>query len=76
MKDYSNSQQRVDSTSILPVIAEAVITCAREIPLQGHKQGKIDFDSPPFNNEGNLMAVLRLLAKNIPQLKEHLTSGP
>ena len=76
VKNYSNPQQRVDSrlkdvgdrnfnfnTSILPVIAEAVITCARQrIPLQDHKQDKI--------------AVLRLLAKNIPELKEHLTSGP
>ena len=60
------------NTSVLPVIAEAVITCARQrIPLQGHKQNKTDFDSPPWNNEGNFIAVLRLLAKNIPELKEH-----
>ena len=90
VKNYSSPQQRVDSkltdvgdrnfnfnTSILPVIAEAVITCARQrIPLQGHKQDKIDFDSPPLNNEGNFLAVLRLLAKNILELKEHLNSGP
>ena len=51
VKNYSNPQQRVDSrltdvddrnfnfnTTILPVIAEAVITYARQrIPLQGHK---------------------------------------
>ena len=90
VKNNSNPQQRVDSrltdvgdrnfnfnTSILPVIAEAVITCARQrIPLQGHKKDKIDFDSPPLNNEGNFIAVLRPLAKNIPELKGHLTSGP
>ena len=90
MKNYSNPQQRVDSrltdvgdrnfdfnTSILPVIAEAVTTCARQrISLQGHKQDKIGFNSPPLNNEGNFIAVLRLLTKNIPELKEHLTSGP
>ena len=93
VKNYSNPQESVDSrltdvgdrnyqlinfnTSILPVIAEAVITCARQrIPLQGHKQDKTDFDSPPLSKEGNFMAVLRLLTKNIPELKEHLTSGP
>ena len=90
VKTYSKPQQRVDSrltdvgdrnlnlnTSILPVIAEAAITCANQrIPLQGHKQDKIDFDSPPLNSEGNFIAVLRLLAKNISELKEHLTSGP
>ena len=89
VKNYSNPQQRVDSrfvdvgdrnfnfnTSILPVVAEAVIICARQrIPIQGHKQDKIDFDSPPLNNKGNFIVVLRLLAKNIPELKEHLTSG-
>ena len=90
VKNYLNPQQRVDgrltdvgdrnfnfNTSILPVIAEAVITCARQrVLLQGHKQDKINFDSPPLNNEGNFIAVLRLLAKNIPELKQHLTSGP
>ena len=54
-----------------------MITCAKQrISLQGDKQDKIDFDSPPLNNEGNFITPLRLLAKNIPELKEHLTSGP
>ena len=90
MKNYSSPQQKVDgrltnvgdrnfnfNTSILPVTAEAMIKSARQrVPFQRHKQDKIDFDSPPLNNEGNFIAVLRLLAKNIPELKEHLTSGP
>ena len=54
-----------------------MITCGRQrIPLQGHKQDKLDFDSRHLNNQENFVAVLRLPAKNIPELKEHLTSGP
>ena len=29
-----------------------------------------------MNNEGNFIVLLRRLAKNIPALREHLTSGP
>ena len=86
---YTNPSARVDSSlldagakkfkincEILPPIIESVITCSRQgIALQGHKQDKIDFSSPPSANEGNFMAIIRLLAKYNPVLKDHLVSG-
>ena len=86
---YSNPHARIDNrlldvssenfklnSKILPPIVDAVLTCARQrIALQGHMQDKIDFNSPPLLNEGNFIALLRLLAKNNTILKEHLVSG-
>ena len=43
--------------------------------MQAHQQDRIDFALPAIRNEGNFIAVLRLLAKNKPMLHEHLTSG-
>ena len=61
---------------ILPLIVEAVLLCARQkIALQGHQQDKIDFALPAMRNEGNFIAMLRLLSKNNATLHEHLTFG-
>lgn len=90
--NYSNPEQRIDSrlsdmhinarnfrlnSEALPAIVEAVIMCAMQrIALQGHQQDKIDFGSAPLHNEGNFIAIVRLLARNNLCLNEHLTSGP
>lgn len=65
------------NSEALPAIVEAVIMCAmQKIALQGHQQDKIDFGSAPLHNEGNFIAIVRLLARNNLCLNEHLTSGP
>ena len=38
----------------------------------GSSQDKIDFDCPPVHNEGNFIAILRLLAGSNSCLEEHL----
>ena len=44
--------------------------------MQAHQQNRIDFVRPPEKNEGNFIAIIRLLAKNNPTLNKHLTVGP
>lgn len=44
--------------------------------MQGHKQNKINFDSPATRNEGNFIALLRLLAGTNSCLDQHLRTGP
>lgn len=62
---------------MLPSIVEAVLLCAKErIVLQAHQQDKIDFASPASRNEGNFIAILRLLTKNNAVLNKDLMSGP
>ena len=64
------------NSKILPLIVEVVLLCARQkIALQGHQQDKIDFALPAMRNEGNFIAMLRLLSKNNATLHEHLTFG-
>ena len=83
---YSNPEIRIDSrltdtnqknflfnSEILHVLVEAVLTCARQkVALQGHKQVKIDLSKPQCFNEGNFIAILRLLAKTNSTLQAHL----
>ena len=65
------------NSQILPVLVEAVLTCARQkVALQGYKQDKIYFSKPPCFNKGNFIAILRLLAKTNSTLQAHLVSGP
>ena len=65
------------NSKILPLIIEAVITCARQIiAFQGHQQDKINFSNDLTCNEGNFISILRLLAEANGDLKEHLVSGP
>ena len=88
--NYANSEWRIDSRltdvndrnfkfncETLPALAKAAILCARQrIALQGHKQDKFNFDSNPTHNEGNFIAILRLLAHSNLYLDEHLRTGP
>lgn len=87
---FSNPEQRIDcrfmdmnsknfkfNSEVLPAVVEATVLCARQrIALQGHKQDKVDFCSDPEHNEGNFIAILRLVAKSNMCLNEHLRHGP
>jgi hypothetical protein len=67
-----------NNKQVLPIIVDAVMYCARQqISLRGHRDSKINYDdSTTIQNEGNFVALIRLLASQNPVLKEHLTSGP
>jgi len=71
------AKKNVESnTSILPHIVDPVLLCAKQqIGLRGHRDDKIDFSKDPVQNEGNFIALMRLLAEKVPVLKDHLTSG-
>ena len=86
---HVNPQLRIDSrltdinsriykfnSEVVPSIVKAVITCARQrIALQGDHQDKIDFSELPQTNEGNFVALIRLLAEHNVTLSEHLKFG-
>ena len=62
---------------ILPFIVNVVMLCAKQqVALRGHRDDKVDFAHASAANEGNFIAVLRLLAESNPTLKEHLTAVP
>ena len=62
---------------ILPLIVDAVLLCSKQqISFRGHRDDKIDFANTSTANEGNFVAIMRLLAEQNPALKEHLVSGP
>lgn len=63
--------------AILPNIVDVVNLCAKQqIPLRGHRDDKIQFSEAPVYNEGNFIAIIRLLSLSNPTLKEHLQCGP
>lgn len=63
--------------AILPYIVAAVLLCTKQqIALRGHRDDQVQFAEPPASNEGNFIAILRLLAESNPVRKEHLISGP
>ena len=50
--------------------------CARQqIAFRGHRDDKINFDEAPACNEGNFVAIIRMLAECNSSLKKHLISG-
>ena len=57
--------------TVLPLIVDE-----QQIALRGHRDYNIDFAEAPAQNEGNFIAILRLLAESNPELKRHLISGP
>ena len=51
--------------------------CARQrIALQGHIQDKINFGINPTHNEGNVIAILRLLSQSNSSLEDYLRTRP
>ena len=79
--DCQLSEQSAENYSfnseVLSLIVESVLLCAKQrIPLQAHRQDKIDFSKDTSHNEGNFIALLRLLAKSNPILNKHLVAGP
>ena len=72
------TNQNIESNeAILPHIVDAARLCAvQQIPFRGHRDDKIQFTQEPTDNEGNFTAIIRLLAKSNPGLKDHLEHGP
>ena len=62
--------------ALLPSIVDAIMFCARQqIAFRGHMDDKINFDEAPVCNEGNFVAIIRMLAECNSSLKKHLISG-
>ena len=60
----------------LPFVVDTVLLCAKQqIALRFHKDDKVDLPHVPTANEGNFIAIIRLLAESNPSLTEHRTSG-
>lgn len=75
--DQVTSQNVRRNQSILPNIVDVVSLCAKQqIPLRGHRDHKIQFTEAPTCNEGNFIAIIRLLSETNSNLKEHLERGP
>ena len=71
------NQNIKSNEAILPHIVDAARLCAvQQIPFRGHRDDKIQFTQEPTDNEGNFIAIIRLLAKSNPGLKNHLEHGP
>jgi len=61
----------------LPYIVDAVLLSTKQqIALRGLRDDQVQFAETPASNEGNVIAILRLLQESNPPLKEHLISGP
>lgn len=78
--DAQVNQQSLENinrnTTVLPFIVDAVVLCAKQqIALRGHRDDKINFSEPAVSNEGNFIAIIRVLAEQNPVLKEYLVSG-
>lgn len=69
-----SSQNYKFNSKVLPLIVEAVISCARQkIALQGHQQDKIYFAIPPVHNEVRLLAkAIVLTLKNTLYLAQEM----
>ena len=62
--DETAAKNAKENEKILPAIVEAVMLCTKQqIALRGHRD-KIDFTQPPTANEGNFIALIRLLAEH------------
>lgn len=75
--DHEANQNGRNNRAILPHIVDVVRLCAtQQIPLRGHRDHNIQFAEAPTCNEGNVIAIIRLLANINPDLKDHLELGP
>lgn len=61
------------NVKILETITDAILLVGKQcLPLRGHRDDNIDFESIPIKNEGNFIALLRLIASKDSILSEHL----
>lgn len=64
------------NTTVLPFIVDAVVLCAKQqIALRSHRDDKVNFSEPAVFNEGNFIAIIRVMADQNPVLKKYLVSG-
>ena len=62
--------------ALLPSVVDVIMFCARQqIAFRGHRDDKINFDKAPACNEGNFVAIIRMLVECNSSLKKHLISG-
>ena len=79
-RTYNTSKEKFDAHETKEyhkkAVEQSVVHAKQQIALRGHRDYNIDFAEAPAQNEGNFIAILRLLAESNPELKRHLISGP
>ena len=65
-----------ENEQILLFIVDAAILCTKQqLTVRGHRDDEIDISQNPVQNEGNFIAVIRLLAEKNEHLLRHLIEG-
>ena len=71
--DKTSEQYYQRNKRILEAIVDAVLLCAKQgLSLRGHRDTKVNDMDESTENRGNFLAILELIAKYDPIVKEHL----
>ena len=74
--DKTSEQYYQRNKRILEAIVDAVLLCAKQgLSLRGHRDTKVNDMDESTENRGNFLAILELIAKYDPIVKEHLKNG-
>ena len=73
--DKISAQYYQRNKHVLAAIVDAVLLCAKQgLPLRGHRDTKVNDVDESTGNRGNSFAIMELIAKYDPIVKEHLKS--
>ena len=74
--DKSSAQYYQRNKHVLGAIVDAVLLCTKQgLPLRGHRDTKVNDVVEGTGNTGNFLAIMELIAKYDPVVKEHLKNG-
>ena len=74
--DKTSGQYYQRNKHLLGAIVDAVLLCAKQgLPLRGHRDTKVNDVDEGTGNRGNFLAIIDLIAKYDPIVKEHLKNG-
>lgn len=74
--DKTSGQYYQCNKHVLGAIVDAVMLCAKQgLPLRGHRDTKVNDVVEGTENKGNFLAILELIAKYDPVVKEHIKNG-
>ena len=76
LNKVTNQNIKSNEAILLHIVDSARLCAVQQIPFRGHRDDKIQFTQELTDNEGNFIAIIRLLAKSNPGLKDHLEHGP
>ena len=74
--DKTSEQYYQRNKHILEAIVDAVFLCAKQgLSLRGHRDTKVNDMDKGSENRGNFLAIMELIAKYDPYVKELLKKG-